>query len=146
MCYTAYDVYFYEMYNLEYSLFWKLGKVVFDNVKYTILWECLQWDDFTLLCGAVTIMLLWRAWSWGRLLLLLLLLLVRGRVDDSIGHHHSDGQVISGTSSSPTWMQVFSAVQGHCPAAFYDVITGQTEFISIVNSVKMVLVYTSRRT
>ena len=34
-------------------------------------------------------------------------------------------------------MQVFSAVQGHCTAAFYDAITGLTEFISIVNSVKM---------
>ena len=37
-------------------------------------------------------------------------------------------------------MQVFSAVQGHCiEPAFYDAITGPTEFIiSIVNSVKMV--------
>ena len=34
-------------------------------------------------------------------------------------------------------MQVFSAVQ--CTAAFYDIITGPTEFIvSIFNSVKMV--------
>ena len=36
-------------------------------------------------------------------------------------------------------MQVLSAVQGQCTAAFYDAITGPTEFIiSIVNSVKMV--------
>ena len=34
--------------------------------------------------------------------------------------------------------KVFSAVQGHCTAAFYDANTGPTEFISIVNSVKMV--------
>ena len=33
LSYTTYDVYFYEMYYLEYSLFWKLGRVVFDNVK-----------------------------------------------------------------------------------------------------------------
>ena len=39
-------------------------------------------------------------------------------------------------------MQVFSAVQGHCAAAFYDAITGPTEFIiSIVNSVKIVNVH-----
>ena len=47
--------------------------------------------------------------------------------------------VLRGVCSSPTWMQVFSAMQGHCIVAFYDAITGPTEFIiSIVNSVKMV--------
>ena len=36
-------------------------------------------------------------------------------------------------------MQFFNAVQGHCTAAFYDAITGPTEFIiSVVNSLKMV--------
>ena len=40
---------------------------------------------------------------------------------------------------APTWMQVFSAVQGHCTTAFYDAITVPTEFIiSVVNSVKVV--------
>ena len=37
MSYTTYDVYFYEMYYLEYSLFWKLDKLVFDYVKCTIV-------------------------------------------------------------------------------------------------------------
>ena len=36
-------------------------------------------------------------------------------------------------------MQLFSAVQGYCAAAFYGAITGPTEFIiSVVNSVKIV--------
>ena len=67
--------------------------------------------------------------------------------------YHSDGHVVSGTdssvngaSSSPAWIQVFSAAQGHCTAAFYDAFTGPTEFIiSIVNSVKMVNFPSSRR-
>ena len=61
----------------------------------------------------------------------------------------SDGQVISGTDCSvngsssihtrDTWLQVFSAMQGHWLLAFYDAITGPTEFIiSLVNSVKIV--------
>ena len=35
--YTTYDVYFYEICYFEYSLFLKLGKLVFDNVKCTIV-------------------------------------------------------------------------------------------------------------
>ena len=42
-----------------------------------------------------------------------------------ISDDHSDGKVVSGTdcsvngaSSGPTWLQVFSAVQGHCPTRF----------------------------
>ena len=46
--------------------------------------------------------------------------------------------VLSGASSSPAWMQVFSARSLHRPTVD-DTNTGPTEFIiSIVNSVKMV--------
>ena len=37
MCNTTYDGYVYEMFNLEYYLFLKVGKVGFDNEKYTIV-------------------------------------------------------------------------------------------------------------
>ena len=53
--------------------FWKLCKVGFDNVKCTIVGMFVIDDDFTLRCGAVTIVLLWWTWSWGSWLLLLLL-------------------------------------------------------------------------
>ena len=39
--------------------------------------------------------------------------------------NRSDGKVVSVTTG-PTWIQVFSAVQGHYTVAFYDAITGPT--------------------
>ena len=49
---------------------------------------------------------------------------------------------VNDASSSPTWMQVFSAEPGHCTAAFNDAITGATELIiSIANSIKIVNIH-----
>ena len=57
---TTYDVNFYEIYNLGYYLFFKVRKVGFDNVICAIVGMFVIEDSFTLRCGAVTIMLLWR--------------------------------------------------------------------------------------
>ena len=66
-----------------------------------------------------------------------------------VHHHSSDGQVVSGTDCSVNGSGSLPTRGTDCrfsvqckviePPAFYDAITGPTEFIiSIVNSVKMV--------